>query len=109
MPNNRAVGDLRGTDANGTLLARWWMSTPQPAEFAMSEKTSPVSRRSLLKGGSAVAATALFSPAVIRKAWAAETITLLTWETYHDDAWVEEWGKANNTEVKAVRIGSVDE
>ena len=73
----------------------------------MSEKT--LNRRSLLKASSAVAATALFTPAVIRKAWAAETITLLTWETYHDDAWVEEWGKANNTEVKAVRIGSEDE
>jgi spermidine/putrescine transport system substrate-binding protein len=75
----------------------------------MSEKTSTLDRRSLIKTGGAIAATALFSPAVIRKAWAADTITLLTWETYHDDAWVEEWSKANGTEVKAVRIGSVDE
>ncbi|MDF2997785.1 MAG: extracellular solute-binding protein [Xanthobacteraceae bacterium] len=67
-----------------------------------------VNRRHLLKGAVGASA-ALCSPAIIRKAWAAETITLLTWETYHDDPWIEEWGKANNTQVKAVRIGSVDE
>ncbi len=66
-------------------------------------------RRSIVKGGAAAAGAALFAPALIRKAWAAKTITLLTWETYHDDPWIEEWGKANGTEVKAVRIGSEDE
>jgi spermidine/putrescine transport system substrate-binding protein len=68
-----------------------------------------VSRRAVLKGGVAAATAALSTPSLIRKTWAAETITLLTWETYHDDPWVEEWSKANSTEVKAVRIGSVDE
>lgn len=37
-----------------------------------------------------------------------EQILLLTWETYHDDEWIQEWGRAN-TDVHAVRIGSVDE
>jgi spermidine/putrescine transport system substrate-binding protein len=77
----------------------------------MSDKTSlpPMSRRSVLKSATAATAGVLFAPSLIRKAWAADTITLLTWETYHDDPWIEEWGKANNTEVKAVRIGSEDE
>jgi spermidine/putrescine transport system substrate-binding protein len=68
-----------------------------------------ITRRRVLKTGTAAVATALFAPNLIRPAQAAETITLLTWETYHDDEWIAEWGKANNTEVQAVRIGSVDE
>jgi spermidine/putrescine transport system substrate-binding protein len=67
-----------------------------------------VNRRHVLKAAAAASAV-LSAPFIIRNAWAAETITLLTWETYHDDPWIEEWGKANNTQVKAVRIGSVDE
>lgn len=67
-----------------------------------------MNRRHALKTVAAATAT-ICSPALLRKAWAAETITLLTWETYHDDPWIEEWGKANNVEVKAIRIGSEDE
>jgi spermidine/putrescine transport system substrate-binding protein len=69
----------------------------------------PLSRRSVVKTGVLASATALFAPSIIRSAQASETITLLTWETYHDDDWIAEWGRANNTEVKAVRIGSEDE
>ncbi|MGO7133522.1 extracellular solute-binding protein [Rhizobium leguminosarum] len=69
----------------------------------------PLSRRSILKTGAAASATAIFAPYYIRPSFAAETITLLTWETYHDDEWIAEWGKANGAEVKAVRIGSEDE
>lgn len=68
-----------------------------------------MNRRSVLKAGAAAAAGVLAAPMLIRPAQAADTITLLTWETYHDDPWIAEWGKANNCEVKAVRIGSVDE
>lgn len=58
----------------------------------------------------AVAATAIVSPYVIRSARAAEQeISLLTWETYSEDPWLEEFSKANNVKVNAVRIGSVDE
>lgn len=67
-----------------------------------------LTRRTVLKAGGAVAG-ALFAPNIIRPANAAEQILLLTWETYHDDEWIQEWGKANDTEVRAVRIGSEDE
>jgi spermidine/putrescine transport system substrate-binding protein len=67
------------------------------------------SRRTVLKAGTAALSAAIFAPNIIRPVQAAEVITLLTWETYHDDDWIAEWGKANNTEVRAVRIGSEDE
>lgn len=66
-------------------------------------------RRSVLKAGAALAVGSLAAPHVIRPAIADDTITLLTWETYHDDPWIEQWGKENNTKVQAVRIGSEDE
>eukprot|EP01037_Dinobryon_pediforme_P022008 gene22008-23032_t len=76
----------------------------------MSNSTvrTTVNRRTLMKTGAGAAAM-LFAPNVIRTAQAADRITLLTWETYHDDDWIAEWSKANNTEVVAVRIGSEDE
>ena len=56
------------------------------------------------------AAALLSSPYVIRPAMAAnEDISLLTWETYSEDPWLEEFSKANNVKVTAVRAGSVDE
>jgi spermidine/putrescine transport system substrate-binding protein len=66
-------------------------------------------RRSVLKAGAALAVGSLAAPHVIRPAIADDTITLLTWETYHDDPWIEQWGKENNTKGQAVRIGSEDE
>ncbi|HEY0292656.1 MAG TPA: extracellular solute-binding protein [Hansschlegelia sp.] len=66
-------------------------------------------RRAVLKTGVAAAAGALAAPYLIRPAMADDTIVLLTWETYHDDPWIEEWSKANNTKVQAIRIGSEDE
>lgn len=68
-----------------------------------------VSRRTILKAGGAAIAGSLFAPNIIRPANASEQILLLTWETYHDDDWIQEWGRANDTEVRAVRIGSEDE
>jgi len=68
-----------------------------------------VSRRTILKAGGAAIAGSLFAPNIIRPANASEQILLLTWETYHDDEWIQEWGRANDTDVQAVRIGSVDE
>ncbi|AOE85891.1 extracellular solute-binding protein [Pseudomonas sp. TCU-HL1] len=38
-----------------------------------------------------------------------DEITILTWETYHDDAWVAEWTKNTGIKVKVVRAGSSDE
>lgn len=74
-----------------------------------AEEKRSLSRRTMMKTGGAILTTTLFAPNLIRPAQAAESILLLTWETYHDDEWIEEWGRANNTEVHAVRIGSVDE
>lgn len=65
-------------------------------------------RRKVLAGMAASAGVLAF-PSIIRRAQAAEQITLLTWETYHDEPWVKEWGAANNCQVKVVTIGSVDE
>lgn len=70
--------------------------------------TASTTRRKVLAGMAATAGTLAF-PQIIRKAHAAEEITLLTWETYHDAAWVKEWGDANNCKVNAITIGSVDE
>jgi len=70
-----------------------------------------ISRRGFLakSAAGAAAATVLSSPYLSRSAWAAEEITLLTWETYSEDPWLEEFGAANNAKVTAVRAGSVDE
>ena len=71
---------------------------------------NPISRRTLLNTAAIGAAAAVASPYIIRSAQAAdEEITVLTWETYSEDAWLEEFGKANNVKMTAVRIGSVDE
>jgi spermidine/putrescine transport system substrate-binding protein len=68
------------------------------------------SRRRFLSNTAAGAAAVLAAPYVIRPTQAAdEEITLLTWETYSEDPWLEEFSKANNIKVTAVRSGSVDE
>jgi spermidine/putrescine transport system substrate-binding protein len=36
-------------------------------------------------------------------------VTILTWETYHDDPWVAEFTKATGIPVEVIRAGSVDE
>ena len=70
----------------------------------------PMNRRSFLKAGSAVAAGTLLAPAIIGRAAAAETITLLTWETYQEPDWVKEWEAANEgVKLNPVVISSLDE
>ncbi len=69
----------------------------------------PISRRGFL-GTAAAGTAALSSPYVITSARAAEPdIVLATWETYAEDPWIEEFGKANGVKVIANRFGSVDE
>lgn len=71
-----------------------------------------ISRRGFLAktAAGAAAATVLSTPYLSRSARAAdEEITLLTWETYSEDPWLEEFAKANGVKVTAVRAGSVDE
>ena len=71
---------------------------------------NPISRRTLLSTAAIGAAAAVAAPYVIRPANAAdEEITLLTWETYSEDPWLEEFSKANGVKVTAVRAGSGDE
>ena len=73
--------------------------------------TSPgksINRRRLI-GTAAAGAAALAAPAIIRPAWAADEITIFTWETYHEDPWVAEWTKSTGIKVNVIRTGSVDE
>ncbi|CAN7677468.1 substrate-binding domain-containing protein [Pararhizobium sp. LjRoot255] len=70
----------------------------------------PINRRTLLKASGAFAAGTLFAPAIIGRAAAAETITLLTWETYQEPDWVKEWEAANEgVKLNPVVISSLDE
>ena len=69
-----------------------------------------VDRRQFMTfAGSATAA--LVAPVVLGStpARAEDPITIFTWETYHEDAWIAEWTKATGIPVKVVRTGSVDE
>jgi len=67
-------------------------------------------RRKFLTDAAAVVAGAAtvtsFGPA---KAQSSKTVTILTWETYHDDPWVAEYSESSGVPVKVVRAGSVDE
>ncbi|MET0314971.1 MAG: extracellular solute-binding protein, partial [Hansschlegelia sp.] len=76
---------------------------------AAAKAATKLDRRSVLKSGAALAVGALAAPSIIRPAMADDTIVLLTWETYHDDPWIEEWSKANGVKVQAIRIGSENE
>ncbi len=67
-------------------------------------------RRSFIKTAGAVAATSLVTPSLIRKARADESITLLTWESYHEPDWIAEWSAANGgVKINPVIISSLDE
>ena len=67
-----------------------------------------IGRRGFLAAAAAGTA-ALAAPAFIRDARAASEITIITWETYHEDAWIAEWSKATGVKVNVVRAGSNDE
>ncbi|MFT7758974.1 UNVERIFIED_CONTAM: hypothetical protein ODX46_23520, partial [Salmonella enterica subsp. enterica serovar Enteritidis] len=64
-----------------------------------------IGRRGFLAAAAAGTA-ALAAPAFIRDARAASEITIITWETYHEDAWIAEWSKATGVKVNVVRAGS---
>lgn len=66
-------------------------------------------RRQFLAASTASVAT-LAAPGLLRSAYAAdEEITIFTWETYHDDAWLAEWTQESGIKVNVVRTGGVDE
>ncbi len=70
------------------------------------------SRRQLLKG-SALAAGGLAATSIIGSPFPARAaggeVTILTWETYHDDPWLAEFTQNTGIKVNVVRAGSVDE
>lgn len=68
-----------------------------------------LNRRKLMRVGGGAAVLAATGLAGTRPAAAAEEITIFTWETYHEDAWIAEWTKKTGIAVKVVRTGSVDE
>jgi spermidine/putrescine transport system substrate-binding protein len=65
-------------------------------------------RRQFMAASAAGAAT-LAAPGILRSAYAADEITIFTWETYHEDAWLAEWTKETGIKVNVVRTGGVDE
>jgi spermidine/putrescine transport system substrate-binding protein len=71
-------------------------------------KLSSTDRRTVLAGLAGASATALGWSGQAR-AQAGGEITILTWETYHDDPWIQEYTQKTGVKVNAVRAGSVDE
>lgn len=63
-------------------------------------------RRTFLK---MAGASTLAAPFLARASLAAEPITIFTWETYHENPWIEEWSEANGVLVEVISTGSVDE
>ncbi len=65
-------------------------------------------RRQFLATSAAGVAT-LAAPGLIRSARAAGEITIITWETYHEDPWIAAWTEQTGIKVNVVRAGSNDE
>ncbi len=74
----------------------------------INSNSSTINRRRFL-GTAAAGAVALAAPALISPAHAADEITIFTWETYHEDAWIAEWTKSTGVKVNVIRTGSIDE
>jgi spermidine/putrescine transport system substrate-binding protein len=75
----------------------------------MTQASFSISRRTAVKalGGAAAGAFAIGKGAT--RAFAGEEITIMTWETYHDDPWLEEYTKKTGVKVNVIRFGSNDE
>jgi spermidine/putrescine transport system substrate-binding protein len=67
-----------------------------------------LSRRQVLAAGGAAA---LATPFINGRVMAQNTgkVTILTWETYHDDPWLAAFTEETGIEVQPIRAGSVDE
>ena len=67
------------------------------------------SRRAVLKTAAYLSSLAILDSTLSRARAADDEITILTWETYHDDDWLAEWTARSGVKVNAIRIGSNDE
>lgn len=67
------------------------------------------SRRNLMKVVVSLGGLAAFDTLTSRVSAAGEEITIVTWETYHDDKWLNEWTVKSGVKVNAIRTGSNDE
>jgi spermidine/putrescine transport system substrate-binding protein len=68
-----------------------------------------MSRRNFLTLATGLGAATLFQFRAGAAHADQKDITLLTWETYQDDPWIEEYTKKTGVKVNAVRSGSIDE
>lgn len=67
-------------------------------------------RRQALKAGALFGTGAALGLSMPRRSFAAgEELTIMTWETYDDDPWLEEYQAKSGVKVNAIRIGSNDE
>ena len=67
------------------------------------------SRRAVIKAAASFSSLAILDSVLSHAHAADDQITILTWETYHDDDWLAEWAAKSGVKVNAVRIGSNDE
>jgi spermidine/putrescine transport system substrate-binding protein len=83
-----------------------------------SNSTRHLSRRGFLAGATALGgAMVLASCSSVDKPTAATTdlqpstgeVTLLTWETYHDKAWLDEYRNTAGVQINSITVGSGDE
>ena len=76
----------------------------------MNEKFASVTRRDAMKTiGVAVGGLAAVAAGSARSYAAGEEITIMTWETYHDDPWLQEYTEKTGVKVNVIRFGSNDE
>lgn len=68
-----------------------------------------IGRRGFLAGLAGAGALSLLPGFTGRVRADTGEITLLTWETYQDDPWLEEYQAKTGVRVRAVRAGSIDE
>ena len=72
-------------------------------------QASALSRRRFLAIGAAAFTTPMVTQYRPANAQSVQPVTILTWETYHDDPWLAELTESTGIPVNVIRAGSVDE